>query len=104
MQTKITIPAYISLAFFTALACLLLCYIDKDSHSLADLFKPGNIVAEFIYFIPTYLVCGLCHSYLFKRSTPGRRMAYALAAGIPTGFALVILMFVLLASANASLL
>lgn len=104
MQKTISIPAYISLALFTILACLLLCYIDKDTHSLADLLKPGNIMAALIYFIPAYFMSGLFHSFLFKRSSPRRRLAYALAAGVPTGFAMVMFMFVLLASTNSSLL
>lgn len=103
LQTnRVFIPPFISLAFFVALACLGLGYIDKETRTLSDLFTAQNIFALLLYFLPTYFICGLFHSYIFKKLNPAKKMCYSLLAGIPLGFTLVILCFVFLGSFHFS--
>ena len=80
---------YLLSALFILLLCFGLFYIDKDTKSIADLFKPGNLVALMLYFFPVWLLCFLLYS-LFRTKNQKHRAAMALGIGIPVGFAAVI--------------
>ena len=78
----------------TILFCLGLFYIDKDTQHIADLFKPANIFALAIYFIPTYIICILLQG-IFKSQPHQKRFFLALSLGIPLGFILVMVLLAL---------
>jgi len=72
------------------LSGLLLFYIDHETRSITDLFKPVNLVALMIYFIPTGLVCFGIYAFLQFRGNKNC-LLWSLVIGIPVGFGLVIL-------------
>jgi chromate transport protein ChrA len=74
------------------LTCWLLFYIDHETHSIADLFTIGNLVAVLIYFVPTFLICLLFMALLMKRKNNHNSLTLALITGIPVGFTIVILL------------
>lgn len=76
------------------LFCLGLFYIDKDTQNLSDLFKPANLFAFTIYFIPTYIICILLQG-IFKNQPNQKRFFLALSIGIPLGFILVMVLLAL---------
>ena len=82
-------PRHIVMVISVLISCFLLFSLDKDTHSLADLFKPGNLFALILYFIPTYAVCLLLNA-LFEHRHLNRSMLWSLILGIPLGFTLVI--------------
>lgn len=77
------------------LSCLALIAIDKDTHTWNDLFYPGNIVALLIYFTPTYVLSCLLYRVLSRRNAASKSIWFSLVIGVPTGFGLIILFFVL---------
>lgn len=78
----------------TILFCLGLFYIDKDTQNLSDLFKPTNLFALAIYFIPTYIICIFLQG-IFKSQPHQKRFFLALGLGIPLGFILVMVLLAL---------
>lgn len=95
-----TLPLYFSITFFTGLACLCLGYLDHETRSITDLFTPSNIFALLLYFVPAFLCSLLFYKYFSKKHYPLKSLAYALLAGMPLGFTLVILLFVIFGSAH----
>lgn len=77
-------------ALIIVLLCFCLFSVDKDTHSISDLFKPGNLVALLIYFVPTWLLCYALYK-MFERRNNKNSFALALGIGIPGGFAIVII-------------
>lgn len=70
--------------------CLGLFYLDKDTHAISDLFKPGNLFALILYVVPTYLICLLLYE-IFRRRKSKSSFVLALCIGVPIRFALVML-------------
>jgi len=88
---------YSSMAFFVALACLGLGYLDHETRSIMDLFNPGNIFGLSLYFVPAFLLSVLFYKIFSKKHYPLKSLVYALLAGVPLAFTLVILLFVIFA-------
>lgn len=90
MTTIYTTKSYY---FLSALIILLFCfglfYLDKDTKNFFYLFKPGNLIALIIYFIPTYLLCFSLYKILERRNNKNS-FILALSIGVPVGFILVI--------------
>ena len=80
----------IAMAMTVLTMCFLLFSIDKDTHSVTDLFKPGNLVALILYFTPTYLITTLTYKLFRKKHDKPFSMLSALTIGISVGFAVVI--------------
>ena len=81
---------YLTIAGVTLLSIFLLFSIDKDTHSVSDLFKPGNIAALIVYYLPTFLICfGLFRLFIYKQKGP-RSLTLSLTIGIPLSFVIVI--------------
>src|SRR5687768_16044293 len=78
------------IAAFCFLACMGLFWLDKDTHSLADLFKGRNILTWVLYFIPTFLLCCVLY-YLFQKLGHPGSFWYALSIGVPVGLLTVII-------------
>jgi hypothetical protein len=72
------------------LFCFGLFWLDHETQSIADLFKPGNLVALMLYFFPTWLICSLLYT-LFQKWNSKNSFAWSLVLGIPAGFALMVL-------------
>lgn len=85
---------FIALCVF--LACVALVAIDKDTKSWSDVFDPSNIVALFIYFTPTYILTCLLYPLFASKNTATKSISLSLIIGVPAGFTLIILFFVLL--------
>lgn len=76
------------------LFCFGLFYIDKDTQHISDLFKPANLFALAIYFIPTYIICILLQG-IFKNQPQQKRFFLVLGLGIPLGFIWVMVLLAL---------
>ncbi len=81
---------YLVSALIILMLCFGLFYLDKDTKSIVDLFKPGNLVALMLYFFPVWLLCFMLYS-LFRLKKQKHRVIMALGIGVPVGFAAVIL-------------
>ncbi len=88
--------SFLFIAAGVLLACWGLFYLDHETHSVRDLFKPGNIVALLIYFIPAYLICMKMHHFFIKKYDEIRSISLSLLAGLPLGFTVIILFMILL--------
>lgn len=81
---------YLTIAFVTLVSIFLLFSIDKDTHSVSDLFKPGNLGALIVYYLPTFLICfGLFRYFVYKQKE-SRSLTLSLTIGIPLSFVIVI--------------
>jgi hypothetical protein len=78
------------IALMVLVACFALFYLDKDTHSISDLFKPGNLVALIIYFTPTFIISIFLFNLFLKKTTGSKSMWLSLLTGIPLSFFLVI--------------
>jgi hypothetical protein len=85
-----------SITLITLSACLLLFAIDKDTHSLSDLLKPGNLAALLLYFIPTYTISSLLHRVFARKYREGKSLLLGMLIGVPLSFILIITLFLLL--------
>ncbi|HTF04463.1 MAG TPA: hypothetical protein VK826_10570 [Bacteroidia bacterium] len=97
-SVKTNTPAlhhYFLLAIFVVLACAALFSLDKDTHAVADLFKPVNLYALAIYFTPTFLISFLLFRRFSKKHPGGKSLVLSLAAGVPLSFALMIVVLAL---------
>src|SRR5688572_12748852 len=82
---------YIVLALLVVLACLGLGYIDHETTSVMDLFKPGNMLALFLYFFPAY-VLSLLFLRLFSKNIKGAALIlYSFFCGTFLGFLIALL-------------
>lgn len=75
--------------------CFGLFFLDEDTHSVADLFKTGNLFVMVLYVVPTYFICLLIYYFLEKKRVK-QRSVIALTTGIPIGLSLVILVWLAL--------
>lgn len=73
------------------ICCLFLFSLDKDTHSIADLFKPGNFFALLLYFFPSYLISYFFY-YLFRKSNNKNATLWSLVLGIPSGVFIVVVL------------
>ena len=96
IKTNTTAPlSFVLIALCTILACFGLFWLDWETKSILDLFKPGNLAALVVYFVPTFLTSTLLYSYLWRKKSPKLRIILSLLIGIPLGFILVICAFFL---------
>jgi hypothetical protein len=71
-------------------SCLGLFLLDRENHSIADLFEKSNLIALPFYVIPTYLYCAVIF-YLLDRKNKKHSAVMALTIGIPLGITCVII-------------
>jgi hypothetical protein len=91
VKTKPTIfKQHITIALIVLVACFALFYLDKDTHSISDLFKVGNLIALIIYFTPTFVISIFLFNLFLKKTTGSKSMLLSLLTGIPLSFFLVI--------------
>jgi hypothetical protein len=76
------------------ICCLGLFSLDRETHRIQDLFSPGNILALFLYFIPTYLFCYLTYKVCIKWRWKDP-FVWSLILGIPGGFGIVVVLLML---------
>ena len=81
--------AYLKMGLIVMFFCLFLGWIDHETHSIMDLFKPGNIFALILYFTPTFLLSLLLFHLFVKKYAAGKSLTLALLSGIPAGIAVV---------------
>jgi hypothetical protein len=81
---------YLVMALAILICCFALFSIDKDTHSIADLFKPVNLAALAVYSLPTFIVCAVL-LHLFSRKTQNRSKSVvrSLVIGVPASFTLI---------------
>jgi hypothetical protein len=89
MTQSFTLTRYTVSALVVVLFCFGLFWLDRETHNFTDLFKPGNLFALVLYFIPTFALCALLYRFFEKRNNKNA-FTLGLLIGIPTGFALVI--------------
>jgi hypothetical protein len=87
---------YIALVVF--LSCLAIIAVDKDTHSWSDFFYPANILALLIYFTPTFILSCMLYRLFAKKNVSAKSFLFSLLIGVPVGFTLIILFFVLVLS------
>ena len=80
------------IALIVLLSCLGLGYLDHETKSIADLFKPGNIMALMLYFIPTFAISSWFFKLFLGKKDRVNSIVFALLSGIPVGFTLVIVL------------
>jgi uncharacterized membrane protein len=78
-----------------ALVTLLLFMIDKDSTSLFDLLKPGNLMAFFLYCIPTIIVSILVYKLFLKKFPKRKSIVFSLLTAVPICLTLIMSLFYL---------
>ncbi len=83
------------LALFVLLSCWGLFWLDYETKSISDLFKPGNLVALLIYFVPTFLITYLIYLFFHKKMDNKKSLIGAILIGIPASFTLIMLAFYL---------
>ena len=83
------------LALFVLLSCWGLFWLDHETKSISDLFKPGNLVALLIYYVPTFLITYLIYLFFHKKWDNKKSLIGAILIGIPASFALIMLAFYL---------
>ena len=88
--------AAIQIAIIVLLSCWALFYLDHETRSVTDLFKIGNLVALFIYYVPTFLITYLFYIFYNKRYVMKKSIRLSLITGIPVGLASVIAAMVFL--------
>lgn len=81
---------YLSIAVVTLVSIFLLFSLDKDTHAFSDLFKPGNLAALVVYYLPTFLICLSLFRYFIHKQKGSRSTLLSLTIGIPLSFAIVI--------------
>jgi hypothetical protein len=69
---------YITAGLTITATCLMVVYTDKESHSIVDLFKPGNLLTL------TFLLCAFIF-FLLEKFKMKNSVLIALSAGIPSG-------------------
>lgn len=73
------------------ICCLFLFSLDKDTYSIADLLKPGNLFALLLYLFPTYLISYFFY-YFFRKRNNKNATLWSLVLGIPSGVFIVIVL------------
>jgi hypothetical protein len=81
---------------FIILSTFALFTLDKDTHGIADLFTPSNLAALVLYVVPTFIICSLFLFLIKNRKRPSGSLLLSLALGIPVGYALVIIVMILI--------
>lgn len=87
---------YLNIAVVTLVSIFLLFSLDKDTHVFSDLFKPGNLAALVVYYLPTFFICLLLFRYFVYKQKGSRSTLLSLTIGIPLSFALVIIALLML--------
>jgi hypothetical protein len=88
---KMTIkPFYFTSLLFILVSCLGLFLLDRENHSIADLFEKSNLIALPLYVIPTYLVCAFIFYFLDSKNKK-HSAVLALTMGIPLGITCMII-------------
>lgn len=77
--------SYLFIVIVVIVTCLMLFYLDKDTLSISDLFKPVNLKALFIYFVPTFGICFVSFKENLKRKTLRKSLLSSLVFGVPVG-------------------
>ncbi len=90
-NTKSSTQQLSAIALFIILSCFALFSLDKGTHAFSDLFKPGNLVALIVYFIPTFLISGFLYEFLSRKRSTSRSILLSLIIGIPLSFTLIII-------------
>jgi len=78
------------IALITLLSCWVLFYFDYETRSVADLFKPENLAALVVYFVPTFFITFFLFLKFRHKKSQAASMLLAFAIGVPISFALVI--------------
>lgn len=84
---------YWMMAAAVVASCLMLFSLDKETHGIADLLTPGNLVALVLYALPTYIICLILFTLFNRAYSPGKSVVRALAIGIPTGIIIIMCFF-----------
>ena len=82
--------AYLKMAIIVLFLCLCLFWLDWETHSIMDLFKPGNLLALILYFTPTFIITILLFHLFLKKYSVGKSFTLSLLTGIPASITVVI--------------
>lgn len=89
---KTAFGSYLLMALIIAACCFGLGYIDHETRQFSDLLTAQNLAALALYFLPTFIVCALLHSWFSKKRKVSDSMLLALLAGVPMTFILMIIL------------
>jgi hypothetical protein len=78
----------VTIVITSIISTFLLFSLDKDMHSFSDLFKMWNLIAAVFYIIPAVTFSSILYT-LFRRIYSESKSLWAMALGIPGGFAIV---------------
>ena len=81
---------YISITLFVFCACMVLFLVDRESNGIIDLFTTQNIVALFLYAIPTTLFCFFLFRLCLRKFRKNPSYLITLVLGIPFGFTVML--------------
>jgi RsiW-degrading membrane proteinase PrsW (M82 family) len=98
--SQITMPKampFVFIAITILFTCLSLFYLDHETTSILLLFKPSNLFALLLYFLPTFCICSFLYMRNQKKYNEKKSIALALLIGIPISliFVMSILYFLL---------
>lgn len=88
IQPQIGLSKLASSLTLITVCCLALFYLDKETKSLIDLFKLGNLAALSLYVLPIFFICALLQR-LFLTLNCQKYFLLAHVMGIPIGVAIV---------------
>jgi hypothetical protein len=90
-KTNNTEKSELLIALGVFICCLGLIAIDSDTKHLSDFIDPGNIVALFIYFLPTFILSCLLYRLFVRKKGDKNSVILSLVIGVPLGFTLLIM-------------
>jgi hypothetical protein len=86
----------LTIVLVVMLAIIGLFSLDRETHSIMDLFEPGNMIAFVIYFVPAFLISFFLFWLFSKKYERKKSLVLSLVVGIPLSFTLVIAVLILL--------
>jgi len=96
---KTKIPSskdFTTIALTVMFSCFALFSLDRETHSIRDLFTPGNLAALVVYFLPAFLSSSLMFNLHYKKRDRNTSLLLSLIIGIPLSFTFVIFILLLL--------
>ncbi len=93
MATKNSTKEYLIITISVVLSTLLLFMLDKDTKTFIDLLKPNNIIAFFIYCIPTVIISLMFYNLFLKKYSKTKSAILSLLTGVSSCLTIILFIF-----------